>query len=118
MTKIAASLGLAALQIVESALRGGQTVNPNALNAVNAGLSSMITAGLEPSPAQAAAVHAAIGNLLVLAEDKAAEAVAPEVQKVEQAIAPVAAEIAPAAEPFIQQAEADLQQAAEPAPAP
>lgn len=71
MTKIASSLALTALQVLESAIRNGEAVNPGALSAVNSGLSGLITQGLEPTSAQAEAVNAAIGNLLIFAEDKA-----------------------------------------------
>ena len=73
MTYITASLALAALQVVESALRGGQAVSPAALGAVNSGLSGLITQGTEPTAAQAEAVSAAIGNLI--AADTVAEPV-------------------------------------------
>ena len=70
MTKIASSLALAALQVIESAVREGTAINPGALAAVNSGLSGLITQGLEPTPAQAEAVNSAIGNLLAFAEEK------------------------------------------------
>ncbi len=75
MTKIASSLALAALQVIEGAVREGTAINPGALAAVNSGLSGLITQGLEPTPSQAEAVNSAIDNLLTFAEEKGAEEV-------------------------------------------
>ena len=63
MSQRTAALALSALQVIETSLANGVTVNANALTAVNAGLFGLLTSGVEPTDAQQAAVAQAIGNL-------------------------------------------------------
>jgi hypothetical protein len=65
MSQRTAALALSALQVIETSLANGVTVNANALTAVNAGLFGLLISGMEPTDAQQAAVAQAIGNLTV-----------------------------------------------------
>ena len=86
MSKITASLALAALQVVESALRNGSEISVAGLGAVNAGLRGLLMSGLEPTPQQVEAVNMAIGNLLVFDAPVAEPVEEPVAEPVEEPV--------------------------------